>query len=185
MPLLAALRLPLHRRAAVRRADHRRLPARDGGDGGVRPGPAVRRRRVRLAASNPLSTQDDIAAALAARDDVAVFARAGVDRETYYEHIALALGAPGASVPGEASAPGVASAWGPGPDLILDDGGDLVSTLHTIAPPAVLGRVPMEVPQLLSDNGSSRVFSATMAPPSSSSHSRLVGRDSTSPPHAR
>ena len=71
--------------------------------------------RVALAASNPLSTQDDIAAALAATGDVAVFARAGVDRRTYYEHIALALGTDGA----------------PGPDLVIDDGGDLVNTLHT------------------------------------------------------
>jgi adenosylhomocysteinase len=86
--------------------------------------------RVRLAASNPLSTQDDIAAALAARDGVAVFAQAGVDRDTYYEHIVLALGA-GADSPG----------WSAGPDLVLDDGGDLVSTLHTTAPPAVLDRV--------------------------------------------
>jgi len=80
--------------------------------------------RVRLAASNPLSTQDDIAAALAARDGVEVFARAGVDRVTYYEHIALALGT------------------GPddGPDLVIDDGGDLVSTLHTERR-GVLGRV--------------------------------------------
>jgi len=67
---------------------------------------------VALAASNPLSTQDDIAAALAVRDGVAVFARAGVNRRTYYEHIALALGADG-------------------PDLVIDDGGDLVNTLHT------------------------------------------------------
>src|SRR5579862_7758763 len=36
---------------------------------------------VRLAASNPLSTQDDIATALAADDGVAVFAKAGVDRD--------------------------------------------------------------------------------------------------------
>jgi adenosylhomocysteinase len=71
--------------------------------------------RVALAASNPLSTQDDIAAALAVTGDIAVFARAGVDRRTYYEHIALALGAGGA----------------PGPDLVIDDGGDLVNTLHT------------------------------------------------------
>ena len=71
--------------------------------------------RVALAASNPLSTQDDIAAALAATGGVAVFARAGVDRRTYYEHIALALGTDGA----------------PGPDLVIDDGGDLVNTLHT------------------------------------------------------
>jgi adenosylhomocysteinase len=68
--------------------------------------------RVRLAASNPLSTQDDIAAALAATEGIAVFARAGVDRRTYYEHIALALGTDG-------------------PDLVIDDGGDLVNTLHT------------------------------------------------------
>jgi len=68
---------------------------------------------VSLAASNPLSTQDDIAAALACVDGMAVFARAGVDRRAYYEHIALALGK------------------GPGPDLLIDDGGDLVQTLHT------------------------------------------------------
>ncbi len=67
--------------------------------------------RVALAASNPLSTQDDIAAALAAEDGVEVFARAGVTRQTYYEHIALALGT--------------------GPDLVIDDGGDMVNTLHT------------------------------------------------------
>jgi len=67
---------------------------------------------VALAASNPLSTQDDIAAALAVHDGVAVFARAGVDRETYYEHIALALG-------------------DDGPDLVIDDGGDLMNILHT------------------------------------------------------
>ena len=86
---------------------------------------------VRLAASNPLSTQDDIAAALAAGDGVEVFARAGVDRDTYYQHIALALGADAAG--------GVADA--DGPDLVLDDGGDLLSTLHTRALPAVLERV--------------------------------------------
>ena len=71
---------------------------------------------VRLAASNPLSTQDDIAAALAVRYGIAVFARAGVDRRGYYRHIELALGE-GAG----------------GADLIIDDGGDLVNTLHTRA----------------------------------------------------
>ena len=71
---------------------------------------------VSLAASNPLSTQDDIAAALAVRYETAVFARAGVDRRGYYRHIELAL----------AHAPH-------GPDLVLDDGGDLVNTLHTQA----------------------------------------------------
>src|ERR1700735_2988387 len=86
---------------------------------------------VRLAASNPLSTQDDIAAALAAGDGVEVFARAGVDRDTYYEHIALALGVDDAGPVGDVD----------GPDLVLDDGGDLVSTLHTRARPTTLDRV--------------------------------------------
>ena len=49
---------------------------------------------VSLAASNPLSTQDDIAAALAVRYGIAVFARAGVDRRGYYRHIELALAKP-------------------------------------------------------------------------------------------
>ena len=49
--------------------------------------------RLHLAASNPLSTQDDIAAALAACPGVTVHARAGVDRETYYEHIHRVLDA--------------------------------------------------------------------------------------------
>ena len=47
--------------------------------------------RVALAASNPLSTQDDIAAALSGIDGMAVYARAGVDRAAYYQHINLAL----------------------------------------------------------------------------------------------
>jgi adenosylhomocysteinase len=70
---------------------------------------------VSLAASNPLSTQDDIAAALATRYGIAVFARAGVDRPGYYRHIEAALTESG------------------GPDLVIDDGGDLVNTLHTRA----------------------------------------------------
>ncbi|MGH3259539.1 MAG: adenosylhomocysteinase [Streptosporangiaceae bacterium] len=74
---------------------------------------------VRLAASNPLSTQDDIAAALAARYGIAVFARAGVDRRGYYRHIEQALDQ--------------------GADLIIDDGGDLVNTLHTAARQALPG----------------------------------------------
>ena len=66
--------------------------------------------RVHLAASNPLSTQDDIAAALAAEPGVTVQARAGADRSVYYEHIHRVLDS--------------------GPDLVMDDGGDLVNTLH-------------------------------------------------------
>jgi adenosylhomocysteinase len=75
---------------------------------------------VSLAASNPLSTQDDIAAALAINHGTAVFARAGVDRRGYYRHITQALHT--------------------GPDLVIDDGGDLVNTLHTQAT-ALLGNV--------------------------------------------
>jgi adenosylhomocysteinase len=74
---------------------------------------------VSLAASNPLSTQDDVAAALSLRHGIAVFARAGVDRETYYRHIEQALtGAP---------------------DLVVDDGCDLVNTLHTQRPDLLPG----------------------------------------------
>ena len=65
--------------------------------------------RVSLAASNPLSTQDDIAETLHG-DGIDVHARAGVDRVTYYQHIADALAG--------------------GADLVVDDGGDLVHTVH-------------------------------------------------------
>jgi adenosylhomocysteinase len=73
--------------------------------------------QVALAASNPLSTQDDVAAALAVPGDgggVGVYARAGVDRAGYYRHIVAALDG--------------------GADLVVDDGGDLVHTLHTSLP---------------------------------------------------
>src|SRR5215469_2378786 len=69
---------------------------------------------VHLAASNPLSTQDDIAAALASRPGVLVHAKTGVERATYYSHIHRALDC--------------------GPDLVVDDGCDLVNTLHTERP---------------------------------------------------
>ena len=70
--------------------------------------------RVVLAASNPLSTQDDIAAALAADPGVHVYARSGLDRGAYYEHIRRALDGR--------------------PDLVIDDGGDLMNTLHSERP---------------------------------------------------
>jgi adenosylhomocysteinase len=66
---------------------------------------------VALAASNPLSTQDDTAAALVEEYGVSVFARAGVDMDTYYRHIHQALDI--------------------GPHLVVDDGCDLVHILHT------------------------------------------------------
>lgn len=70
---------------------------------------------VHLAASNPLSTQDDVAAALAA-DGVGIFARHGVDLAGYGAHLRAVLEAR--------------------PQLVLDDGCDLVSLLH--AEPALL-----------------------------------------------
>ena len=66
---------------------------------------------LRLCASNPLSTQDDTAAALVHEYGVSVFARNGVDRDGYYSHINAALDIE--------------------PDFVFDDGCDLVNTLHT------------------------------------------------------
>jgi adenosylhomocysteinase len=101
--------------------------------------------RVSLAASNPLSTQDDIAAALAAPDGIgggiSVFARAGVDRRGYYRHIELALRQGPAQGPAQGPDQGPDEGPAPrqGPDLIVDDGGDLVQTLHTSVPELLAG----------------------------------------------
>lgn len=65
---------------------------------------------VVLTASNPLSTQDDVAAALVQYWEIPVFAIKGEDNVTYYRHIAAALDHK--------------------PHLTMDDGADLVSTLH-------------------------------------------------------
>jgi adenosylhomocysteinase len=66
--------------------------------------------QVRLCASNPLSTQDDVAAALV-EEQIAVFAIKGEDRDTYYRHIGQALNIK--------------------PHITMDDGADLVSTIHS------------------------------------------------------
>jgi len=66
---------------------------------------------VRLCASNPLSTQDDAAASLVAHDHIPTFAIKGEDKKTYCEHIHAALGH--------------------NPTITMDDGCDLVSTLHS------------------------------------------------------
>ncbi len=65
---------------------------------------------VVLCASNPLSTQDDVAAALVEDDRIAVFAKKGEDSRTYYQHLAAALDF--------------------GPTMTMDDGADLVSLIH-------------------------------------------------------
>jgi len=66
--------------------------------------------RVTLCASNPLSTQDDVAAALVAHEDIPVFAVRGEDSARYYAHIEAVLDHR--------------------PQLTMDDGADLVTTVH-------------------------------------------------------
>ncbi|NMC65704.1 MAG: adenosylhomocysteinase [Acidobacteria bacterium] len=65
---------------------------------------------VRLAASNPLSTQDEVAAALVKYEKIPVFAIKGEDNKTYYRHLELALVHQ--------------------PQLTMDDGADLVTIIH-------------------------------------------------------
>ena len=67
--------------------------------------------RVALCASNPLSTQDDVAAALVHYDQIPVFAIKGEDAKTYYDHIFQTLDIK--------------------PHMTMDDGADLVSTIHS------------------------------------------------------
>jgi adenosylhomocysteinase len=68
---------------------------------------------IALCASNPLSTQDDVAAHLVRDHGVHVYAIKGEDHETYYTHIAQTLAF--------------------GPQMTQDDGADLVGSLHMIA----------------------------------------------------
>jgi adenosylhomocysteinase len=65
---------------------------------------------VILCASNPLSTQDDVASSLVTHDEIPVYAIKGEDNETYYQHINAALDVK--------------------PHITMDDGADLLSTLH-------------------------------------------------------
>jgi len=66
---------------------------------------------IRLCASNPLSTQDDTAASLVKDFGIPTFAIKGEDKKTYYSHIYASLDF--------------------NPQITMDDGADLVSTLHT------------------------------------------------------
>ena len=70
-----------------------------------------------LAASNPLSTKDDVAAALVVEYGISVYARRGEDRDTYYAHLNA-----------------VADTH---PQITMDDGCDLVTLLHTERPAQV------------------------------------------------
>jgi adenosylhomocysteinase len=65
---------------------------------------------VVLAASNPLSTQDDVAAALVAHYEIPVYAKKGEDNETYFRHVNAILDHK--------------------PHIVMDDGADVASTLH-------------------------------------------------------
>jgi adenosylhomocysteinase len=65
---------------------------------------------VMLTASNPLSTQDDVAASLVKDYGISVFARRGENRKTYYSHIYAVLAE--------------------GPQITMDDGADLVTAIH-------------------------------------------------------
>ena len=67
--------------------------------------------RLALCASNPLSTQDDVAASLVKNDKISVFAIKDEDNKTYYKHIHSALDIK--------------------PHYTMDDGADLVSTIHS------------------------------------------------------
>ena len=67
--------------------------------------------RLALCASNPLSTQDDVAASLVKKDKIATFAIKGENNKTYYKHINAVLDIK--------------------PHFTMDDGADLVSTLHS------------------------------------------------------
>jgi len=76
---------------------------------------------LRLCASNPLSTQDDVAAFLVKDLNIPVFAIKGEDSQTYYRHIHAALDLK--------------------PMITMDDGADLVSTLHTERKELLLGMI--------------------------------------------
>lgn len=66
---------------------------------------------VSLCASNPLSTQDDVAASLVNDYEIPVYAIKGEDKDTYYQHINQALDSK--------------------PQITMDDGADLISTIHS------------------------------------------------------
>jgi len=81
--------------------------------------------QVALCASNPLSTQDEVAASLVEDFGVSVFAICGEDRDTYYRHVNQVLDIE--------------------PTITIDDGADLINTLHTSRTSIIAGiRAGME-----------------------------------------
>ena len=75
--------------------------------------------KVFVTGSNPLSTQDDVAFALGKEENISVYARRGVSQAEYFDHLREVLAKR--------------------PDLILDDGGDLVKLLHEEVEGEILG----------------------------------------------
>ena len=76
---------------------------------------------VVVCASNPLSTQDDVAASLVAHEDIPVYAIKGEDHDTYYSHIEAALGHD--------------------PQVTMDDGADLVTGVLKRRPDLIAGMI--------------------------------------------
>lgn len=76
---------------------------------------------VVLTASNPLSTQDDVAASLVSHDEIPVFAIKGEENDVYYKNLNLALDHK--------------------PQITMDDGADLVSTMHRTRRELIAGMV--------------------------------------------
>jgi adenosylhomocysteinase len=75
--------------------------------------------KIALCASNPMSTQDDVAASLVKDYGISTFAIKGEDNKTYYKHIEAVLSS--------------------SPDMTMDDGADLVSVLHKKKGPMPIG----------------------------------------------
>ncbi|HWP61166.1 MAG TPA: adenosylhomocysteinase [Candidatus Paceibacterota bacterium] len=76
---------------------------------------------VMLCASNPLSTQDDVAASLVADFGISVFAKKGESREEFFSHLETVIASK--------------------PELTMDDGADLVSTIHQKHPELLAGMI--------------------------------------------
>lgn len=74
---------------------------------------------VALCASNPLSTQDDVAASLVKDHGIPVFAKKGENHDTFFKHLEAVIATK--------------------PDLTMDDGADLVSTIHSKHPELLKG----------------------------------------------
>jgi S-adenosylhomocysteine hydrolase len=97
---------------------------------------------VVLCASNPLSTQDDVAASLVRDYGVSVFAIKGEDNDTYYSHILAAIDHR--------------------PNITMDDGADLVSILHTKRTDALEGVIGAGAQVIVTEVDPTKALEAVM-----------------------